>query len=271
MKTISASVSTAFATTFGTAFGTAFAMLIIILFTFQAFHAHAYPIMDGIFNADEYQSVFFEDTDINTSYLDPGYGGQPYDVEYLGLTLQNGILNFGLQAGLGLKFNDAADGHNFTARPGSLALDINDDGIFDYGIRFFTEEIELVTAPTADSWIDVCYFPEADPWRIGTKADPGAPEFLTSGSAYDQFGDIVFADTYDAFGNTSYSLEGVINLNMIGYHGGDVSAHFTMFCGNDVANITTTGTAPVPEPATMFLMGTGLMGIAGIYRKKFKK
>ena len=31
------------------------------------------------------------------------------------------------------------------------------------------------------------------------------------------------------------------------------------------------GTAPVPEPATMLLMGTGLLSMLGFSRKKFRK
>lgn len=43
----------------------------------------------------------------------------------------------------------------------------------------------------------------------------------------------------------------------------EVGFHWTMQCGNDVIE----GKAKVPEPASMLLVGLGLLGVAGISRK----
>ncbi len=67
-------------------------------------------------------------------------------------------------------------------------------------------------------------------------------------------------------GGTHYALSG-FDLSFIA--GKEFTAHLTMGCGND--NLMGHGTAPVPEPATIVLMGLGLIGIAGVGRKHLKK
>ena len=44
----------------------------------------------------------------------------------------------------------------------------------------------------------------------------------------------------------------------------NIGLHWTMKCGNDVIE----GAAPVPEPSTMLLLGSGLVGLWGIRKKR---
>lgn len=55
------------------------------------------------------------------------------------------------------------------------------------------------------------------------------------------------------------------------YFSDDVGFHWTMQCGNDVIEGKANAPAPVPEPGTMILLGTGLIGLAGYGRKRFHK
>jgi hypothetical protein len=59
-----------------------------------------------------------------------------------------------------------------------------------------------------------------------------------------------------------------VDLNFLP-KGNEFIAHFTMGCGND--NLMGEGHIPNPEPGTLFLMGCGLIGIAGFGRKRFSK
>ena len=58
--------------------------------------------------------------------------------------------------------------------------------------------------------------------------------------------------------------------------GNDVGFHWTMQCGNDVIEGKAVGVTPlnpdvsVPEPGTILLLGTGLIGLAGCGRKRLR-
>ncbi|MCG8619766.1 MAG: PEP-CTERM sorting domain-containing protein [Desulfobacterales bacterium] len=65
-------------------------------------------------------------------------------------------------------------------------------------------------------------------------------------------------------GDTHYTADG-FDLNLILGFDHQFIAHFTQECGNDVIM------GQVPEPATMLLLGAGLLGASAVCRKKYPK
>ena len=232
--------------------------LFLILGVFcVAGNSMAIPTIDGTFSLSEWSGYYAEDDGVlNTSgYVEPGWGGQLFDVEYLGLYITSDEVYFGLQTG----FDVAAD--NVSGyRPGDFALDVNGDGTYDYAIDF---SISGTTASFSlfevTSWEDSDYFSTANPFEMNEGTE--VADFTGA------FGSGIYDNNID--GGSSYVLEGSFNLSLLNaYAGNDIGIHWTMECGNDYLTQTS---APVPEPATMLLFGCGLIGLATVGRKKFQK
>ncbi len=145
---------------------------------------------------------------------------------------------------------------------GDLAIDANHDGIYEYGF-----------ALTDHNGLSAGQLYNVSEWYTSNFYSP------SSGYIYNKdkivtikSGTYVGEATSWGWGALSGGPDYKIDINLatalFSGLGEEIGLYWAAAtCANDYVE----GTAPIPEPATMLLFGSGLIGIAALLRKKVKK
>lgn len=210
----------------------------------------------------------------NGGWVNPGYGGQNFDAEYLFYKIEENQLSIGLQTGFNIISQNGQAFSGMQYYTGDLALSFDGSkSNYEYAIDFGNLTKGYHSNQTISSQglnvgtgVDAAGLYKATSWNNDIYYGQSAPYGMSGGSMLVaanvgnfQEGTGISGTDLSFYNIFSFDLSNIANLGK-SY---TLDAHWTMSCGNDALD----GRANVPEPGSIALLLIGVLGLLIARRK----